>query len=350
MFEHKHSKWQQLMEKARAEKWPCLPSPPDERDWPLSRITLPIRLPPAVRLDYLVPRVPDQGGCGTCVGKATMNILNAYYNHTQQLPDEGLSSLFIYARCKQEDGVPDTEGTYPRVALKIAQKEGACPKQDLPYSSWIKQGNCLDMPQITDDMKKAAKMHRIKAYARLQDPDGYTSLAQIKEALAAGKLVLAGILVTGSFMDITKWSNKKVIGPPGGGIYGLHAVCLCGYDNNMQAVRGVNSWGSSWGDKGYFWLSYDFFNWRDDIGMPAAWEAWAVEFEQVLEPPEKIELWINQPKARVNGEEVLIDPANPSVVPKILEGRTMLPARFVAEALGRKVDWDAKERKVTIEK
>ena len=45
----------------------------------------------------------------------------------------------------------------------------------------------------------------------------------------------------------------------------------------------------------------------------------------------------------------MIDPANPKVVPLLIEGRTMLPARFISEAIGKRISWDAEEQKVTIE-
>lgn len=41
-------------------------------------------------------------------------------------------------------------------------------------------------------------------------------------------------------------------------------------------------------------------------------------------------------KLIVNGKEIQCD-----VPPQIINGRTMIPARFLAEALGAKVDWDA---------
>lgn len=36
----------------------------------------------------------------------------------------------------------------------------------------------------------------------------------------------------------------------------LHAVQVVGYDNSREAWLVKNSWGSSWGDKGYFWVAY----------------------------------------------------------------------------------------------
>ena len=61
-----------------------------------------------------------------------------------------------------------------------------------------------------------------------------------------------------------------------------------------------------------------------------------------------IELWIDNPKAKVNGNAKWIDDNNHNVKPIIKNGRTMLPLRFVAEALGCAVDWDAATRTITI--
>jgi hypothetical protein len=52
-----------------------------------------------------------------------------------------------------------------------------------------------------------------------------------------------------------------------------------------------------------------------------------------------INLWIGKNKAKVNGQEVMIDPSNPNVVPEITNSRTMVPLRFVAESLGCHVEW-----------
>lgn len=62
-----------------------------------------------------------------------------------------------------------------------------------------------------------------------------------------------------------------------------------------------------------------------------------------------IELWIGNPLAMVDGNPAFIDPQNNSIVPFIIEGRTFLPLRFVAENLGATVLWDPLEKKVTID-
>jgi len=61
-----------------------------------------------------------------------------------------------------------------------------------------------------------------------------------------------------------------------------------------------------------------------------------------------IELWIGKSAARVNGATTLIDSTNAKVVPEIINGRTMLPLRFVSENLGATVGWDQNTQTITI--
>jgi photosystem II stability/assembly factor-like uncharacterized protein len=50
----------------------------------------------------------------------------------------------------------------------------------------------------------------------------------------------------------------------------------------------------------------------------------------------------------VDDKAVAIDPANPKVVPIIINNRTFLPLRFVAESLALDVQWDATTQTITI--
>ncbi len=61
-----------------------------------------------------------------------------------------------------------------------------------------------------------------------------------------------------------------------------------------------------------------------------------------------INMWINNPQAKVNGTPVWIDPSNHTVSPIIANNRTFIPVRFVAESLGCDVYWDATTKTVTI--
>jgi len=85
----------------------------------------------------------------------------------------------------------------------------------------------------------------------------------------------------------------------------------------------------------------------EPLGGKVSWDSTekkvTIVFKDIL-----IELWIGKNLAKVNGNYKLIDPNNPKVVPMIIQGRTMLPVRFVAENLGCKVDWDPNTKTVTI--
>jgi len=61
-----------------------------------------------------------------------------------------------------------------------------------------------------------------------------------------------------------------------------------------------------------------------------------------------VELWIDKPTAKINGKEVQIDPDNPDVVPTIINDRTMVPMRFLAESLGCEVEWIADTKEIIL--
>ncbi|HPF48370.1 MAG TPA: stalk domain-containing protein [Caldisericia bacterium] len=61
-----------------------------------------------------------------------------------------------------------------------------------------------------------------------------------------------------------------------------------------------------------------------------------------------VELYIGKPTARVNGVEQQIDPNNSDVVPTIIDGRTMVPMRFLAESLGCEVEWVAETKEIVL--
>jgi hypothetical protein len=57
---------------------------------------------------------------------------------------------------------------------------------------------------------------------------------------------------------------------------------------------------------------------------------------------------IGRSNALVNGKSTPIDSTNAKVVPQILNSRTMLPLRFVAEGLGADVQWEPSTQTITI--
>ncbi len=82
------------------------------------------------------------------------------------------------------------------------------------------------------------------------------------------------------------------------------------------------------------------------IGGTIEWEA--TERKVTINLGDKtVELWIGKNIAKVNNIATPID-INSKVVPEIINSRTMLPLRFIAENLGCKVNWEASSQTITI--
>jgi C1A family cysteine protease len=99
-----------------------------------------------------------------------------------------------------------------------------------------------------------ALKHKALAYLRVNQ-----SLADITACIAAGFPVVFGISVYDSFeSDVV--AKTGVVPMPGANESNLggHAICMVGYDNNKRLFKFRNSWGSSWGDKGYGYLPYAY--------------------------------------------------------------------------------------------
>ena len=60
-------------------------------------------------------------------------------------------------------------------------------------------------------------------------------------------------------------------------------------------------------------------------------------------------LFVGSPRALAMGKESLVDPENPSVTPVISDGRTLVPLRFIAESFGAEVAWDGASKTVSID-
>lgn len=85
------------------------------------------------------------------------------------------------------------------------------------------------------------------------------------------------------------------------------------------------------------------------LGADIQWDGEEKKVTVVL-GEKKLELWVGKSEALVNGSIIPIDALNDKVKPLIINGRTMLPLRFVTENLGSDLIWDPTTKKVTITK
>lgn len=82
------------------------------------------------------------------------------------------------------------------------------------------------------------------------------------------------------------------------------------------------------------------------VGGTIAWDALAQKVT-IVRKGKTLKLWIGRNVAELDDKSVKVDDDS-KVVPVIMSGRTLLPLRFVAEALALDVQWDAATKTVTI--
>jgi len=85
----------------------------------------------------------------------------------------------------------------------------------------------------------------------------------------------------------------------------------------------------------------------ESLGGTVSWDAGNRMVTISLDGTE-LELVIGKSSALVNGKSTPIDSTNPNVAPQIVNSRTMLPLRFVAESLGADVQWEDSTQTITV--
>lgn len=224
----------------------CLKDAEDLRDIPMGLVLPPIKVPG--KIDYTAAMTPvrDQGDEGTCVAFAGAVGVKEYQDAKEYRKIIELSARYLYSMCKANDGIPDEDGTYPRVAMKMLMKYGVSPESYWPYRPHQKDSH-------KKGADKAAGIYRIKAYARLGATD------EMKRSLLVNGPFLAGVEVFSSWFT-GNVSKTGVIPMPKArdALEGGHAICIMGYDDSDRIFKFKNSWSAGWGDKGYGYIKYEY--------------------------------------------------------------------------------------------
>ena len=215
-----------------------------------STIKQPSQLPKLVDLRKYLSPVVDQGELGSCTANAIASGLGEYFQKIARKQFTSLSRLDLYWWERFIEGTVDKDsGAEIRDGMKVFNQLGIAPENDYPYD--ITTFTNEPTPQAILD----ATIFKISKYNRVQN------LNSLKIALAEGLPVVTGIQVYESFESdaVAQTGIVPMPDPDNEQLLGGHAVLAVGYDDSKKQVIMRNSWGISWGDKGYFYLPYTYF-------------------------------------------------------------------------------------------
>lgn len=226
------------------------PELPDTRDHayaaPLSVLRA---MPQKVDLRPKTAPIVNQGGLGSCTANAIASA-HLFAQKKQKAPQPFQPSrLFIYYNERAMEGsINEDAGAYIRDGFKSIAKQGVCPETMWAY---VESKFATKPPKTA---YTAAEAHQALRYMRIQQ-----TLGQLKGCLASGYPFVFGFTVYESFMEETVAQSGLVPLPSGDDrAIGGHAVLAVGYDDATQQFIVQNSWGTSWGDKGFCYMPYSY--------------------------------------------------------------------------------------------
>eukprot|EP00435_Cladocopium_sp_Y103_P014191 s2521_g3.t1 len=171
---------------------------------------------------------------------------------------DDISRLFIYYVGRKRDQqlfredtslAPRDEGMSLGGALSALEMKGACLEKNWPFN----------ISKVNDTPSNACFKEAIR-YKIAESRKVPVDLSSMRQCLAEGHPIVFGLKLTAQFFKPS----------PGGGIvtpdvddpqsaeHGLHAMLIVGYNDRQEVFIVRNSWGTSWGDKGYGYVPYNY--------------------------------------------------------------------------------------------
>ncbi len=236
---------------------------PDHRDLIFSLPVHPASaLPPSVSLVDKAPPIYDQGNLGSCTAHAAAfcyQFTELEESHQLGVP----ARLQIYYSARRLQGtVRQDSGSSIRTVFKGIAKDGYSRDAKYPYRTQYFKAN--PPAAVWKDAAAHKPGAQGKAYIRsAQD------LTALKTLLSQSNPVAFGFSVPESFMSQGMAHDGRMLMPRSNeSIVGGHAVALVGYDDVAKRFLVRNSWGTGWGQAGYFTMPYEFLadpNWCSDF-------------------------------------------------------------------------------------
>jgi len=189
-----------------------------------------------------VAGVKDQGQCGSCWAFATAGVLESWW-----FIKNGLAGTIADLSAQQlvdcsKDTCYGCQGGWPYKALEYVESKGLCAWGAYPYTA--RDGQCKDT-SCTPVIPAGA----LKTYTNVSGEPG------ILDALQVGPVSVLVEADTSAF----QFYHSGVLDSPSCGHQIDHAILATGYGtlSGKKYWNVKNSWGQSWGDKGYIKIVRD---------------------------------------------------------------------------------------------
>jgi C1A family cysteine protease len=154
--------------------------------------------------------------------------------------------IYYYARVKAGSSADQDTGAIIQDAVEVLKRTGAVQEEVWPY----KAGEYGAKPPKGTEQAEHFKISRAQQVRTEKE---------LKEALQRFGPVVGGISVYQSMHRAEVIKTGKVPLPnPKESIIGGHAVCFVGFDDEKELFKFQNQWGTTWGDKGYGYISYEY--------------------------------------------------------------------------------------------
>ncbi len=213
------------------------------------------KLPSKFSIKGYAPTPGNQGAQGSCVGWSSAYgartianaVKNGWENNLTKINQNTFSPSFVYNQIRVNNLC---QGAFIEDAMKILNVKGASKLTEFPYDS----RNCTKPP--TNSTLTSAQNHKILTFERLARWNNpYNLVKKVKKAIANKNPVVIGLFKFNSLK--TDFNNVWVSN------YGKkgHAMVVVGYDDNKMggAFEIMNSWGTRFGQNGFFWIKYSDF-------------------------------------------------------------------------------------------
>jgi C1A family cysteine protease len=212
------------------------PELPDIRDIPHVSLAKPRQLPDVFRLEGFPP-CWDQGSLGSCVGHGVAAAVWWERHKLSSNPTIPSRLMIYYGARSIEHTIKQDSGAAIRDGVKAAHKLGVCRETVWPYieSKFARKPTAKALVE--------ASQHRVPA-------------------IFEGFPVIVGFSAYDNF-ESDETAKTGLVSMPNGKLIGGHCVLVVGWDDAYQQFICRNSWGTEWGQQGYFRIPYDYLADRD---------------------------------------------------------------------------------------